>query len=66
LSAAINRKSAGKVVLASAREIVTALASKQVLVDYREPDVVRLGCSPLTTRFVDVLDGLQCMADLVR
>ena len=49
-----------------AREIVTALASNRVLVDYREPDVVRLGCSPLTTRFVDVLDGLQCMADLVR
>jgi kynureninase len=25
-----------------------------VIVDFREPDVVRLGLSPLTTRFVDV------------
>jgi len=49
-----------------ARDIVAALASKRVLVDYREPDIVRLGCSPLTTRFVDVFDGLQCMDELVR
>ena len=46
------------------REIVTTLASRGVLVDYREPDVVRVGCSPLTTRFVDVFDGLQCIAEL--
>ncbi|MEZ5298187.1 MAG: hypothetical protein R2697_18535 [Ilumatobacteraceae bacterium] len=26
----------------------------RVLADFREPDVVRLGCSPLTTRFGDV------------
>jgi kynureninase len=53
------------VVHPNARHMVTALESRRVLVDYREPDVVRLGCSPLTTRFVDVFDGLQCIADLV-
>src|SRR3954454_222165 len=53
------------VVHGNARQIVTTLASRRVLVDYREPDVVRLGCSPLTTRFVDVFDGLHCIADLV-
>ncbi|HEY4609993.1 MAG TPA: hypothetical protein VIH06_12330 [Ilumatobacteraceae bacterium] len=53
------------VVHGNARQIVTTLASRRVLVDYREPDVVRLGCSPLTTRFVDVFDALQCLAQLV-
>ncbi|HZX55278.1 MAG TPA: aminotransferase class V-fold PLP-dependent enzyme [Ilumatobacteraceae bacterium] len=53
------------VVHPNARQMVTTLASRRVLVDYREPDVVRLGCSPLTTRFVDVFDGLHCIADLV-
>src|SRR4029079_11506453 len=38
-----------------ARDMCTPLASNRVLVDYREPEVVRLGCSPLATRFVDVL-----------
>jgi kynureninase len=53
------------VVHGNARQIVTTLASRRVLVDYREPDVVRLGCSPLTTRFLDVFDALQCLAQLV-
>jgi kynureninase len=30
-----------------------------VVVDFRTPDVIRLGFSPLTTRFVDVYDGLD-------
>lgn len=38
-----------------ARRIVSALADDhQVLADFREPDVIRLGLSPLTTRFRDV------------
>ena len=52
------------VVHTNARQMVTQLASRGVLVDYREPDVVRLGCSPLTTRFVDVFDGVLCIAEL--
>ena len=38
-----------------ARRIVAEMAERDgVLADFREPDVVRLGCSPLTTRFADV------------
>jgi kynureninase len=37
-----------------------------VIVDKRDPDVLRLGMSPLTTRFVDVYDALVAIADLVR
>src|SRR3954465_4724002 len=53
------------VVHANARQIVTTLASRRVLVDYREPHVVRVGCSPLTPRFIDVFDALQCLAEVV-
>ena len=33
--------------------------------DFRQPDVVRLGFSPLTTSFVDVWDGLDRLRALV-
>jgi kynureninase len=44
-----------------AREVVKELAARDVLFDFRQPDVVRAGCSPLTTRFVDVFDGLSLL-----
>jgi kynureninase len=44
-----------------ADRVVTALAEHGVLTDFREPDIVRIGCSPLTTRFVDVFDGLTAL-----
>jgi kynureninase len=47
-----------------ARDLVPALAARKVITDFREPDVVRIGCSPLTTRFVDVWDGLAATAHL--
>ncbi len=34
--------------------------------DFRPPDGVRLGLSPLTTRFVDVWNGVQAIARIVR
>jgi kynureninase len=38
-----------------ARSVVPRLFSEHaVLADFREPDIVRLGCAPLTTRFRDV------------
>lgn len=47
-----------------ARELMQPLADRNVLPDYRRPDGIRLGLSPLTTRFVDVFDGLHVLADL--
>lgn len=47
-----------------ARTIVPSLAAQGVITDFREPDIVRIGCSPLTTRFVDVWDGLQRVAQI--
>jgi len=52
------------VVHPDARHLTTALADRGVLGDFREPDIVRLGMSPLTTRFVDVFDGVAQTAAL--
>lgn len=40
------------------------LGERRVLADFREPDVVRLGCSPLTTRYRDVARACLAIADL--
>lgn len=46
-----------------ARSIVERLAAEHRIVgDFREPDVIRLGCSPLTTRFADVARALTTIA----
>lgn len=46
-----------------ARRLVPALAhDHKVITDFRAPDVIRLGCSPLTTRFVDVWSGATTIA----
>ena len=37
-----------------------------MLADYRDPDVIRLGCSPLTTRFADVARATIAIAELPR
>ncbi len=47
-----------------ARELVAAMAARKVIADFREPDVVRIGCSPLTTRYIDVWDGMSLIAEL--
>ena len=36
-----------------------------VIPDFRTPDVIRLGLSPLTTRFTDVYDGLERVRELL-
>ena len=41
------------------------LADRRVIVDKRDPDVLRFGLSPLTTRFVDVYDGLAALAGML-
>jgi kynureninase len=46
-----------------AESIVGRLAADhRVVADFREPDVIRLGCSPLTTRFVDVANAVTTIA----
>jgi kynureninase len=48
-----------------AAPIALALRERHVIPDLRPPDVVRIGLSPLSTRFRDVTDGLRAMADVV-
>jgi kynureninase len=48
-----------------ARRLVDDLMALGIVTDFREPDLVRLGCSPLTTRFTDVFDGVQGIARLL-
>jgi len=48
-----------------AKNAAIALTSQNVLPDFRRPDGIRLGLAPLTTRFVDVHDGLARLRDLL-
>ena len=41
------------------------LTRRGVITDVRRPDIIRLGCAALTTRFVDVWDGVTALADVV-
>ena len=47
-----------------ARRINAELIGRRVIADFRQPDLIRLGCSPLTTRYRDVLTGVRTIADL--
>ena len=42
-----------------ARTLSQRLIDDGVIPDFRTPDVIRLGLSPLTTRYTDVYDGLE-------
>ena len=48
-----------------ARALTRRLIELGVIVDFRTPDVIRLGLSPLTTRFADVYDGLERLERLL-
>ena len=48
-----------------ARALCARLIERGVIVDYRRPDVIRFGLSPLTTRFVDVWDGVEALRELL-
>lgn len=47
-----------------ARALQQALAERGVIVDHRDPDVLRLGLSPLTTSFTDVFDAMATLDHL--
>ena len=47
-----------------AKALVKELTARNVIFDFREPNIIRAGCSPLTTRFVDVYDGVAAIASL--
>ena len=50
----------------AAADLVDHLAREhKVIADVRPPDIVRLGLSPLTTRFTDVWDGLHALRALM-
>ncbi len=48
-----------------AQRLTAALADRQVIVDYRRPDTIRLGLSPLTTSFRDVRQAALRLRDLM-
>ncbi len=49
-----------------ARALSRRLTDDGVIVDFRTPDVIRLGLSPLTTSFADVFDGLAAIEGLLK
>ncbi|GAA2079474.1 aminotransferase class V-fold PLP-dependent enzyme [Aeromicrobium halocynthiae] len=52
--------------LPGARDVAERMAERGVLPDFREPDLVRLGLSPLTTSFEEAVVGVEAMLDVVR
>jgi kynureninase len=50
---------------ADARALCERLVQRGVIVDFRAPDVIRFGLSPLTTRFIDVYDGIEATRALL-
>lgn len=52
--------------VAHAERVSRALAEQDVITDYRPPDVVRFGLTPLYTRFVDVWDAVDRLGLLLR
>jgi kynureninase len=45
--------------------VMQALIARGVIGDYREPHVMRFGFTPLYTRFVDVWDAVETLADIL-
>ena len=48
-----------------ARRLCAALIERGVIVDFREPDVIRCGLSPLTTSFADVAAAVDVLEELI-
>ena len=61
---AVRRGSHVSVRRADARALTGQLIAAGVLPDFRAPDSIRLGLSPLTTSFADVARGIEILAGL--
>ncbi|MFL5821859.1 MAG: kynureninase [Solirubrobacteraceae bacterium] len=48
-----------------AQALCAAMINRGVIVDFRRPDLIRLGLSPLVTRFVDVWDGVEVLREVL-
>jgi kynureninase len=48
-----------------AKRLCAELIERGVIPDFRRPDVIRFGLSPLTARFVDVWDGVEALGTLL-
>ena len=49
----------------NAHEIVRALGARNILADFRAPDTIRFGLSPLFLRFTDIWDAMDALADIL-
>ena len=50
---------------AEAYAVMQALIARDVIGDFRAPDILRFGFTPLYTRFVDVFDAVQVLKDVL-
>lgn len=48
-----------------AREVTRRLVERGVVPDFREPDLIRLGLSPLTTSYAEIAAATQVLAEVV-
>jgi len=48
-----------------ARRLHAELTARKVIIDRRDPDILRFGMSPLTTRYVDVFDAFSTLTDIL-
>jgi kynureninase len=49
----------------NAKELCAQLIERGVVPDFRRPNVIRFGFSPLTTKFTDVWDGVEALRELL-
>ena len=49
----------------AARSITAEVAARGVIPDFREPDMIRLGLSPLSTSFAEVEAGIGVLAEVI-
>jgi kynureninase len=61
---AVRRGSHVSIRRGDAAALCERLVAESVVPDFRAPDGIRIGLSPLTTRFTDAWDGLARLADL--